>query len=71
LIGVVITFVCLLGSLLTKSKKLVEITVVSVLLNVAWIIGYLIIKRMLKDIDHVQYRNLNGHNSFEMLMIYC
>ena len=71
MIGVVITFVCLLGSLLTKSKKLVEITVVSVLLNVAWIIGYLIIKRMLKDIDHVQYRNLNGHNSFEMLMIYC
>lgn len=37
----------------------------------AWIIGYLIIKRMLKDIDHVQYRNLNGHNSFEMLMVYC
>ena len=71
MLGGVVIVAALSGSILTRSKKLIEITVASIVLNVPWAAGLVIIRRNIKDIDHVHYRNLNGHNSFEMLMIYC
>lgn len=65
------TFTGLLGALMTKSGKLIEATVISVVLNAVWVAGYMIVRRMIKDIEHVQFRNLSGHTSFEMLIVFC
>lgn len=44
---------------------------VSFLMNFFWVAGYFILQRLLKDVAIVQFRNLSGHGSFEMLMAYC
>jgi hypothetical protein len=56
---------------MTKSSKLVEATIVSIVLNAVWVAGCFIIRRMVKEIEHVQFRNLSGHTSFEMLIAFC
>ena len=66
-----VTMIGILGRLLTKCRVCLDLAIVGFMLNGFWLAGFYITTKLVKDLSAVQYRNLNGHTGFEMLMIFC
>lgn len=66
-----VTIVGIIGRLLTKCRVCLDLAIISFLLNGFWICGYHVTSKLTKDLCLVQYRNLNGHAGFEMLIMFC
>lgn len=67
----VVVGVGILGTYLSKSPHLQNMSFLALALNVNWFIGFLLSNKVKKELDRVQYSNLNGQVGFELLMLFC
>ena len=70
-LSLVIVAVGILGRYFTKSPTLLNLSLVSLFLNIDWLVGFMLSNKVNKELNRIHFRNLNGGFSFEMLMIYC
>lgn len=63
LVGIVARVVC-------HSSSAMHLTILSICLSLNWFCGFVASYRTRKDLANVHFRNLNGSNNFEALMIF-
>ena len=60
-----------MGRYFTKSPTLLNLSLVSLFLNLDWLIGFMLSNKVKKELHRIHFRNLNGGTGFELLMVYC
>jgi len=69
-ITLIIVVFGIIGRVVTKNKSFTELGVLALVLNLVWVFGYFAMTKVEKNLSVASYRNLKGHNGFEMLMIF-
>ena len=70
MISLVIVAIGILGTFLSKSSTLQNISFVALGLNLNWVIGILLGNKVKKELLRVQYTNLNGQTGFDLLILF-
>lgn len=70
-LSLVVVIIGLIGTLLCKSPQLRNMSLLALALNANWLIGFLLSNKVKKEVDRIQYSNLNGQTGFEFLMFFC
>ena len=69
-VSLVIVAVGILGRYFTKSPTLLNLSLVSLFLNLDWLFGFMLSNKVKKELNRIHFRNLNGGIAFELLMVY-
>ena len=70
-VSLVIVAVGILGRYFTKSPTLLNLSMLSLFLNLDWLMGFMLSNKVKKELHRIHFRNLNGGIAFELLMVYC
>ena len=70
-VSLVIVAIGILGRYLTKSPTLLNLSLISLFLNLDWLAGFMLSNKVKKELNRIHFRNLNGGMGFELLMTYC
>ena len=70
-VSLVIVAVGMLGKYFTKSQTLLTISIIALALNLNWVFGFMLSNKVKKELNRINYRNLNGGVAFELIMVYC
>ena len=71
MLSLVVVAIGIFGTFLCKSPQLQHMSWVALGLNGNWLIGFLLANKVKKELDRIQYSNLNGQTGFESLMLFC
>ena len=61
MIGILVLITGIIGILITKCQVCFELACVSLSLNLFWLAGFFITRRLQIDLMLIHHRNLNGH----------
>ena len=70
-VSLVIVAVGILGRYFTKSSTLLNMSLIAIILNLDWLVGFMLSNKVKKELHRIHFRNLNGGTGFELLMVYC
>ena len=71
LLSLVAVAIGIVGTYLSKSKQLQNMSFVALALNLNWLVGMLLTKRVKNELNRVHFSNLNGQTGFELLILFC
>ena len=60
MVGVVVLVTGIIGVLITKCQVCLELACVSLSLNLLWLAGFIITRRLQRDLTFIHHRSLNG-----------